>query len=146
MPGRHSVTLAGPLLLHLEASSTATGADWIIKASDIAPDGTVRQIPHGCLRTSYRAVGPAHRRPHVPYNAHTSAQSLKPGQRTPFEIMILPTAHRCEVGHCLRQAVTGDDTKGFAMQHPSHYLLGAPVYNRIYNTSHLTIRVIPEVT
>jgi len=60
--------------------------------------------------------------------------------------MILPTAHRCEVGHRLRLAVTGDDTKGFAMQHLSHYQLGSPVYNRIYSTSRLTIPVIPEVT
>jgi len=146
LPEEHAVTLAGPLLLHLEASSSATDVDWIVKVSDVAPDSTRRDLTQGWLRASHRAVDPARSRPHVPYHAHTAAQPLTPGQRTTFEIAIVPTAHRCEAGHRLRVAVTSDDTRGFAMQHLSHYPLGSPARNRIYSTSRLTIPVIPEVT
>ncbi len=34
------LTLAGPIALHLVASSTATDTDWFAKVSDVAPDGT----------------------------------------------------------------------------------------------------------
>ena len=146
MPRRHHTTLAGPLLLHLEASSTATDVDWIVKVSDVASDGTVRDLTQGWLRASHRAVDPVRSQPRVPSHPHTSPQPLTPGQRTSFEIAIVHTAHRCEAGHCLRLAVTSDDTRGFAMQHLSHYPLGSPARNRIYSTSRLTIPVIPEVT
>lgn len=76
---------------------------------------------------------------------HTSVQSLTPGQRTSFEIGILPIAHRLETGHRLRIALTSNDTRGFAMQHLSHYPLGLPTRNRIDSTSCLTIPLIPEV-
>jgi putative CocE/NonD family hydrolase len=136
------IVIVGPFVLHLEASSTASDTDWIVKLSDIAPDGQVRDLTQGWLRASHRAVDPDRSKSYRPFHPHDRAEPLTPGQPTTFLIEVLPTAHRLQPGHRLRLALTSDDRGDFAMQRLSHYLLGLPACNTILSTARLTVPVI----
>src|SRR5262249_33162064 len=62
-PMTEPMDLVGPAVLHLQAASTATDTDWIVRVSDVAPDGTVNPLTQGWLRASHRAVDEQRSRP-----------------------------------------------------------------------------------
>lgn len=138
-PFREPIELAGPLVLHLVAASTATDADWIVKLSDVTEDGTARALTQGWLRASHRAKDPARSQPHRPHHPHDRAEPLVPGQATAFEIAVLPMAQRFEPGHRLRLEITSHDGDGFAMQGLSHAPLSLPARQRIFSDSRLVL-------
>src|SRR5439155_280707 len=93
------VELIGPFVLHLLAASTATDTDWIVKLSDVAPDGTAVNLTQGWLRASHRTLDARRSRPYRPVPAGTKTQPPEPGKPTAFDIAILPLARRFQTGH-----------------------------------------------
>jgi putative CocE/NonD family hydrolase len=120
---RRSLTLAGPVALHLVAASTATNTDWFAKLSDVAPDGSESIVAEGQLRASLRALARGST-PEEPLESLTTPRPLKPGRFYDFEIAIAPTAYTFLPGHRLQLRLTSDNLPnglpGTLELNPSH--------------------------
>jgi uncharacterized protein len=101
--------LAGPIALHLVASSTATDTDWYAKLADVAPDGSESIITEGALRASHRALDRAKSLPGRPYHTDTSPQPIVPGRFYAYDVEIWPTAYELAPGHRLQLRLTSSD-------------------------------------
>jgi predicted acyl esterase len=121
-------------------------ADWVVKLSDVAPDGTSTLIQSGFLRASHRRLGTkrtvrARGRVLVPWHTHRAkhVQGLKAGKPYSLDIEVWPTAKRFPAGHRLRIALYHADTPNHLTQlrpiestisldraRPSYLLLGKP--------------------
>lgn len=108
-PARTPERLVGPLELHLVTSSTATDTDWVVRLSDVAPDGSEHVITEGDLRASDRALDRRRSSQGAPYHLDTSPRPLKPGKPYAFDVAIVPTAYELAPGHSLQVRVTSDD-------------------------------------
>jgi putative CocE/NonD family hydrolase len=101
--------LTGPAELRFYARSTAVlDTDFIVKLTDVAPDGTSLIIGEGFLRASHRQVDPAYARPAEPWMTNDAAAAIPPG---PFEcrIDISPLGATIRAGHRLRLAISSSD-------------------------------------
>lgn len=103
------LTLVGPSMLHLVASSSAADTDWIVKMADVGPDGSETLISNGYLRASHRELDTARSRTGVPYHTHVNPTPIEPGQPYPFEVEIWPTAYELAEGHRLQIRITSFD-------------------------------------
>jgi len=101
--------LAGPLQLHLAASSSATDTDWVVRLSDVGPDGSESVITEGALRASHRELDQARSSTGAPYHTDDNPQPLEPGKTYDFDIAIIPTAYELAPGHSLQLRLTTDD-------------------------------------
>jgi putative CocE/NonD family hydrolase len=108
-PLDRALPLAGPIALHLLASSTATDTDWYAKVSDVAPDGSEAIVTEGALRASHRALDPKRSTPVRPYHPSTDPQPVEPGRLYAYDVEILPTAYELAPGHRLQLRVTSTD-------------------------------------
>jgi hypothetical protein len=100
-----ALTLAGPIVLHLVAASTAPDTDWFAKISDVAPDGTQSIVSEGQLRASLRALA-RKSTPREPLETLASPQAITPGTFYDYEIALAPTAYRLAAGHQLQLRLT----------------------------------------
>ncbi len=103
-----SLTLAGPIALHLVAASSATNTDWFAKISDVAPNGSESIVSEGQLRASLRALAPGSTS-EEPLEKLTTPQPLRPGRFYNFQIAIAPTSYTFERGHQLQIRITSDN-------------------------------------
>jgi putative CocE/NonD family hydrolase len=103
------LTLAGPAMLHLVASSSANDTDWIVKAADVGPDGSETIITNGYLRASHRELDRARSRQGVPYHTHVNPTPIEAGETYPFDVEIWPTAYQLGAGHQLQIRITSYD-------------------------------------
>lgn len=103
------MTLAGPSMLHLVASSTARDTDWVVKMADVGPDGSETLITNGYLRASHRELDSARSREGVPYHTHVNPTPIEPDQAYPYEVEIWPTAYELAAGHRLQIRITSYD-------------------------------------
>ncbi len=103
------LTLIGPAVLHLVASSSVSDTDWIVKLADVAPSGSETLITNGYLRASHRALDPARSREGVPYHTHVNPTPIEPGAAYPFDVEIWPTAYEVAAGHRLQIRITSFD-------------------------------------
>lgn len=103
------MTLAGPLALHLRASSTATDTDFYARLLDVAPDGSESVITSGSLRASHRRLDPDKSTPARPWHPHTDPQPIEPDRFYSYAVELWPTAYRLPPGHRLALRVTSVD-------------------------------------
>lgn len=159
------VTLAGPIALKLHATTftdpgSTAGAellpgatqahppwadtDFVVKVSEVAPDGTATLITQGYLRASHQAVDAA--RSHVldgelvsPFHPHT-AETLDPpevGQVETYNVEIWPTAKTFREDHRLRLDIMSADT-------PNHLNLAKPAVNLVHHDAdHASYLAVP---
>ncbi len=142
--------VAGPIALRLQASTVGLpegpdgqwpGAtqqlppyhdtDWVVKVSDVAPDGTANLITAGYLRASHRRVDESKSlkirgEMLMPYHPHTkkSLQPPVPGEIQEYLIEVWPTAMTFKQGHRLRIDIYSSDT-------PNHLSLLRPALNTV---------------
>jgi hypothetical protein len=131
-PLAQPLTLAGPIALHLVASSTATDTDWIAKLADVAPDGSESIISMGYLRASHRELDAARSREGVPYHTHTNPTAIEPGRAYSYDVEIWPTAYELAAGHRLQIRVTSFDV-------PTH----SPAYVRFDRADPASTQIVP---
>lgn len=103
------LTLAGPMVVHLVASSSATETDWYGKVADVAPGGSESIISEGVLRASHRQLDPNRSTPMTPYHTHTDPRPLTPGKTYDFDFEVWPTAYELAAGHRLQLRLTSSD-------------------------------------
>jgi uncharacterized protein len=104
------LAVVGPMALKIVASSTAPDTDWIVRVSDVAPDGSAKLLTEGYLRASHRELDKKRSRPDRPFHTHTDPEPIRPGERIPYEIEVWPTAQELAAGHRLRVQLTSNDT------------------------------------
>jgi hypothetical protein len=103
-----TMTLAGPIALHLVASSTAPNTDWFAKVSDVAPNGSISVVAEGQLRASLRALAPASKF-EEPLQLLDVPEPITPGTFYDYDIAIAPTAYAFAPGHRLQLQLTSDN-------------------------------------
>lgn len=99
-PLAHDVDVIGKLRALLYASSSAVDTDFVVRLSDVFPDGRAVQLQNGLLRARYRDLS-------------RGAEPLVPGEIYPLEIDLWVTANRFQAGHRIRVDVSSADFPRF---------------------------------
>jgi predicted acyl esterase len=86
--------IVGPMTMLLFASSSAADTDFVVRLSDVFPDGRAIQLQNGILRARYRGPEP---------------ELLRPGEIYELEIDLWATANRFKAGHRLRVDISSAD-------------------------------------
>ena len=107
-PLARDTEISGPIVLTVNATSTAPDFDWQVRLTDVHPDGSSAWISDGQLRASLRRLDPALSssnrrgdvtRPWHPYTVHEPVPILEPVEYT-FELA--PTSNVFRAGHRIR--------------------------------------------
>jgi putative CocE/NonD family hydrolase len=88
--------VVGPLRMVLFASSDARDTDFVVRLSDVFPDGRAIQLQNGTLRTRYRDLD-------------GEPEWLEAGRAYRLEIDMWATANRFKAGHRLRVDIASSD-------------------------------------
>jgi len=94
-----SEPLTGPLeilgrpIAMLNVSATATRANWVVRISDVAPDGQVTQVAGAAFNGTHR-------------NSARDPEDIVPGDVFPLEIQLHLTSWVFEEGHRIRVAIS----------------------------------------
>ena len=168
---RDGLSIAGPITLSLRASTrpllgaydpridvariaSALGApglgalvppyhdtDFVVKLSDVAPNGTSTLIQSGFLRASHRRLDPKRTvrtggevTEPVPLHEQGTLSPPPPGEVRNYKIEIWPTAKRWPPGHRLRITLYSADTA-------NHLTLLKPAVNTVHAGSYLLLPV-----
>lgn len=115
-PAKRAIPLIGPALADLWVTTTARDAVLTVRFTDVAPDGTPKELTSGWLAASFRKVDRRRSRyvrgrllqPWHPFRKR-SLMPVTPGKPTRMRIEIFPTAAVIEPGHRLRLAVAPSD-------------------------------------
>lgn len=95
-PLKQDMEVTGPIEAEIYASSSARDTDFVVKLSDVHPDGYSQNITpplSGVIRARYRV-------------SEASPSLLIPGQVTKFKIGLMYTSHVFKKGHRIRVAIT----------------------------------------
>jgi uncharacterized protein len=138
---REPVDVVGPLCLDLDAATSASDADWIVKLQRVDAGGEAHDLTAGWLRASHRAVDPERSRPGEPFHPHDRPEAVTPGAVTRYEIGLVGTAQRFLPGERLRVTLASSDA-GAAMLGFEHLVLGLPATHRVHATSVLRVPVL----
>jgi hypothetical protein len=99
-PLAEDLTIIGPVRCILHAMSSAPDTDWVVRLTDVSPDGFSRLLCDGILRARYR-------------RSRTHPTLLTPDQVYEFEVDLWATANTFRAGHRLRVAVTSSNFPRF---------------------------------
>jgi hypothetical protein len=138
--------VTGPIQLNLVMASTAEDTDWIVIFQDEAPDGSIRELTRGWLRSSHRAVDPERSGVNEPWHPHDRVDLLTPNQQELLPIDIRPTCNVFGKGHRIRLELSNCDsivTNNFWFKRTHPW----PATNTIVQgpgQSHLILPVIPR--
>ncbi|MEP7357924.1 MAG: CocE/NonD family hydrolase, partial [Anaerolineales bacterium] len=92
-PLPRDLTIIGPVRCRLAASSSAPDTDWVVRLTDVSPDGFSRLLCDGIQRARYR-------------DSAETPSLLTPGAIYDFDVDLWATANTFKAGHRLRVAVT----------------------------------------
>ena len=131
--------VVGPLRMILYASSSAVDTDFVVRLSDVFPDGRAIQLQNGALRARYREL-------------QGTPKLLEPNQIYRFEIDMWATANRFKAEHRLRVDISSADFPRFDRNSNRGGDPGPPipaaqvVYCDAEHPSHLLLSVLPGGT
>jgi putative CocE/NonD family hydrolase len=106
--------------------------DFVVKVSDVSPDGRSTLIQTGMLRASHRTLDAKRSRDAQPFYVHAKAEPVEAGKPTRYAIEVWPTAKRFAKGHRLRVALYSADTA-------NHVTIVKPVTNTVLAGSYLSL-------
>ena len=92
-PLKEELAILGRPRALLQASATAPLADWFVRLSDVAPDGTVTQITGAGINGAQR-------------ESMTEPQALEPGKFYALDITMHLTSWVFPAGHRMRLAIS----------------------------------------
>ena len=105
--------------------------DFVVEVTDVAPDGTSRQVGRGWLNAA-RAF------------SRSNPQPLVPGARYHFSVEVWPTSYVFPAGHRIRVDLSGSDCCVLGAD-PNPLPAGVTVYQDAAHPSHLEVPVIGAV-
>jgi hypothetical protein len=114
--------VVGNIVLTSWISSSAVDTDFLVRISDVFPDGRAIQLQSGALRAR-------HRKPDGP------PELLDPGKVYLFEIELPATANRFKAGHRIRLDIAGADFPKFERHSNRADGVGdsLPAHQRVYH-------------
>ena len=92
-PLERDIEASGPARATLFVSSSAPDTDWVVRLSDVSPDGVARPVAEGILRARYRE-SPAVQR------------MMEPGEVYEVQVDLWSTSNLFRGGHRIRILVT----------------------------------------
>lgn len=102
--------VTGPIQFNLVMASTAEDTDWIVILQDEAPDGSIRELTRGWLRSSHRAIDSERSRTNRPWHPHDAVQPLTPNKPEELAIEVIPTSNLFQQGHRIRLEIANCDS------------------------------------
>jgi uncharacterized protein len=99
-PLRRELEVTGPVRAVLYGMSSASDTDWVVRLTDVHPDGYSRNLCDGILRARHR-------------NSFARPELLEPGKVYRFEIDLWATSNVFLPGHRLRVVVTSSSFPRF---------------------------------
>jgi predicted acyl esterase len=128
--------VVGPLTMILYASSSAVDTDFVVRLSDVFPDGRAIQLQSGMLRARYRNLA--------------EPELLEPGRVYRLEIDLWATANRFKAGHRLRVDIASADFPHFDRNSNRGGDPGDPIraeqkiFHDQQHPSHLKLSILPR--
>jgi hypothetical protein len=107
-PLAHDVEISGPLVLNLHASSTAPAFEWMVRVTDVWPDGRSSWITDGQLRTSLRRLDPTRTKRNEngdiirPWYTFDVSEELPLNEPVEHVLEVWPTSNIFKAGHRIR--------------------------------------------
>jgi uncharacterized protein len=104
-PFSEPTALAGPIMAHLNVSSTGGDTELFVQLLDRGPDGTLLYLNRGMLRTSHAQIDPAESqktadgRIYRPWRPHELRQDVPIGEERQYLIDVFPFGHVFLPGH-----------------------------------------------
>jgi predicted acyl esterase len=95
-PLERDLDVAGPVRFILFASSSAVDTDFVVRLSDVFPDGRAINLQNGIIRARYR-------------NPEQAPSLLEPGRVYELDVDVWATANRFRAGHRVRVDVSSAD-------------------------------------
>ncbi|WP_164669411.1 CocE/NonD family hydrolase [Virgibacillus doumboii] len=92
-PLNEPITIAGDIQVKFSASSSAKDTDWIVRVTDVAPDGRSIKLADGVLRARFR-------------HGYDKEILLEPGKIEKYEIRTSKIANTFKRGHRIRLTIT----------------------------------------
>ena len=132
------LSLAGPMELHFWGATTAEDTDWIVKVSDVDPNGGAKLISSGYVRASHRRWVPKRSQPGRPWLSNRWPATVPSGKPLEYRIDIWDIAHTVKKGHRLRISVASSDT-------PNHEPLPDPALNYLFHNRAYPSRLLLTV-
>ncbi len=132
--------VTGPVKAVIYAASSAVDTDWVVRVSDVAPDGTAINIADGIQRARFRESGV---RPTL----------IEPGKIYAYEVDLWATSHVFKAGHSIRVTVNSSSFPRWSRnmnvaEQPELATEWVKATNTIYldpeHPSHVTLPVIPR--
>jgi predicted acyl esterase len=111
----------------LQVASTATRANWFVRLSDVAPDGTVTQVAGAGFNGTHR-------------HSAREPEDIVPGEVFPLDIEMHFTSWVFPEGHRIRLAVNNAQ---WPMLWPTPYAMTTSLYLGGENGSHMLLPVVP---
>ncbi|MGH2756055.1 MAG: CocE/NonD family hydrolase [Actinomycetota bacterium] len=130
--------LAGPMELNFWGLTTASETDWIVKVTDVAPDGATRLITSGYVRASHRKWDAKLSRPGVPWLPNEDPAPVPAGKALEYRVDIWDIAHAVAKDHRLRITISSSDT-------PNHEPLLEPAVNAVLHNKAYPSRLLVTV-
>ncbi len=132
------IVLAGPMELNFWGLTTASDTDWIVKVTDVAPDGSASLLTTGQVRASHRAWDKKKSRPGRPWLSNDTESNVPAGMPLEYRIDIWDIAHTILEGHRLRITISSSDT-------PNHEPLTEPAINAVLHNEDFPSRLLITV-
>ena len=95
------VEVTGPLEAVLYAASSARDTDWVVRLTDVHPDGRSLFLAEGIVRARYRL-------------GDERTELLEPGEAAEYRIRMYPTSNVFRRGHRVRLDVTSSSFPRFS--------------------------------
>lgn len=124
-PLREEVAILGFARARLYVSATAPVANWIVRLSDVAPDGTSKYVSKGVLNGTHR-------------ESHVTPEALVPGEIYELDIELHCTAFRFAPGHRIRVVVSNAD---WPVLWPSPHPMTTTLYCGSRRPSHIALPI-----
>ncbi len=105
------VEVTGPLSAELHAATDAPDTDWVVRLSDVHPDGTSRILAEGVLRARFR-------------DGFAAERPVTPGEPCAYAIDLGATCNVFGAGHRIRVSVTSSSFPRFDRNPNTGHRLG----------------------
>jgi uncharacterized protein len=102
-PLERDLEVIGPVEMVLYAASSAKDTDWIVRLSDVYPDGRAIFMTEGIIRARYRGGVDG-----------DTVELLEPNEAAEYRIRCYPTANVFRRGHRVRLDVTSSSFPRFS--------------------------------
>ena len=132
------MSLAGPMELNFWALTTASDTDWVVKVTDVAPDGATELISSGYVRASHRKWDEKLSRPGAPWLPNEEPAVVPAGKPLEYRMDIWDIAHTVQKDHRLRITISSSDT-------PNHEPLAEAAVNAVLHSEDYPSRLLVTV-